>query len=205
MALGRHFRWALVPFLVARLGLADEVSISSILPISAHSCVEKCVYYSLLDDMGDALQCGTPYENECYCATETASASAANDWINNCASERCAAGDRTRDISTMRSVYGRYCMGAGFTQDQMTEWYTSEVETTATSDSDESTTVSEGDDEETTAAEPNSTDNSVPASTTTSVTLVTQTTDSEDAGTQSQSEWLLLWAMAVPVMVVQLL
>jgi hypothetical protein len=145
--------------------------------------------------MGNALQCGDPYENECYCATESASASVANDWINNCASDRCAAGDRTRDVSTMRSVYGKYCMGAGFTQDQMTEWYTSEVETTPTAASDEPTT----------AAEPSSSDNSGPASTTISVTVVTQTTDSEDAGTQSQSEWLLLWAMAVPVVVVQLL
>ncbi|KAM6505261.1 hypothetical protein FSOLCH5_014494 [Fusarium solani] len=120
-------------------------------------------------DIGTALACGTPYKNDCYCTTASASASAVSAvsaFIDDCASEGCFAGDRTRDISSVRSIYAAYCIGAGGSQPVVSEWYTTAEE-------------SVDEDGATATAEPSETEDSGPAVTTSDVTLVTHTTESE--------------------------
>lgn len=182
---------------------AATVTLSNEIDGSAHSCISKCLQYGYLDDMGDALACGTPYENECYCATAEKSASAAGAWMIKCASSRCAAGDFTRDLSSMESYYGSYCMAAGFTQPGATDWYTPAEQTEAP----ESTSA-----EEKTTAKPSQTaDRDEPKETadsdepdrTTRFTIVTQTTEPNGA-TRSRSKFLLLSVM-VPLLLLQVL
>ncbi|KAL6855515.1 hypothetical protein ACO1O0_006664 [Amphichorda felina] len=122
-----YYHCLLVLFLASPLALAQRtVSIDDDIPSNAHSCIDDCLIrpYHSDPDLGEALQCGDPYEDECYCATITASASAASRHINECASSHCAPGDLTRDISSMRGIYASYCIGAGFTQPIVSAWYT---------------------------------------------------------------------------------
>ena len=189
-------RRRLLPVLLAisHLSLAQTtVSIKNDIPSSGHHCVSSCIYYpALMTDIGSALACGWPYENECFCATATASASAVSKHINSCASEWCYAGDVNRDISSMQSVYAGYCMDAGFTQPIVSEWYT-----TASSEEEEEESATS------TAAEPSGTTDPGPAETTTRLTLVTQTTD--DGAAVTRGELFLLGAVLVPAVVLQLL
>ncbi|KAF4977788.1 hypothetical protein FZEAL_5754 [Fusarium zealandicum] len=148
----------------------ESVSIESNLDNAGHTCISKCLYYTLIDDMGSAMGCGNPYDNRCYCATETESASNAGAWMSKCASS-CSAGDRSRDLSSMQSHYASYCMAAGFTQPGATRWY-NPAEATEEPSSDEDDRVSDSTD-----AEPSRTVDSGAAETTTQMTIVTQTTE----------------------------
>ncbi|KAI9162922.1 benzoate 4-monooxygenase cytochrome P450 [Paramyrothecium foliicola] len=113
------------------LKLHDTVyeDIKSSIPSDGHNCLQQCIFSpGVYEDIGTALACGRPVENECYCATPTALATVARDWIDSRASSRCAAGDLEWDITSMRSIYARYCINAGFTQPIVSEWYTTQEE-----------------------------------------------------------------------------
>lgn len=137
-----------------------------------HSCVQYCLgrWPNLYDNIGGALQCGTPFYNECYCATAAASASKATSFLESCASASCNAGDLTVDLSAMESNYASYCMDNGFTQPGATNWYNPGAATRT--------------------PQPGSTDTG-PASTTTRFSVVTQTTtsDSESGADSSSQPW----------------
>ncbi|KAF7542926.1 hypothetical protein G7Z17_g11163 [Cylindrodendrum hubeiense] len=162
---------------------AETVSISAAID-EGHDCISQCLYYTLVSDMGEAMGCDNPYENNCYCATQAASATIADDWMSKCASSKCGKGDLTLDLSSMQSIYGSYCMGAGFTQPGATNWYnpaeaTTEPEPSSTGSSDSS---SESDSVD---AEPSSTVDSGSVATTTQLTIVTQTTEGGAGATKS--------------------
>ncbi|KAM0432330.1 hypothetical protein ACHAPT_004871 [Fusarium lateritium] len=147
----------------------ESVTISRELDNVVHTCVSKCLYYTILSDMGTAMGCDDPYDNNCYCATASASASQADAWMSKCASNTCSAGDRSRDLSSMQSIYASYCMGAGYTQPGATNWY-NPAEATEESSSDDA-------DNDSSNAEPSKTVDSGSVETTTRMTIVTQTTE----------------------------
>jgi hypothetical protein len=193
---------SLIPFLPLVLG-QNLVSISSEIPSNGHDCIKECVYYpGIYSDIATALDCARPVENECYCAEASASASAASGWINRCASSRCAGGDLTRDISSMRSIYAGYCNRAGFTQPIISEWFTTEAEDPKpTSDSNGGDSSGDGGSRTTDG-------DSLPAATSTRLTSVTQTTTDSGAGAgarRSTGELVFLAAIVVPAVVLQLL
>lgn len=208
MATLTSLRHVLSLILLSPLALAQTVTIDDDIPLKGHNCIKYCLDDRVYTDVGDALACGAPYENDCYCATATASASVASAFINKCASESCSAGDLTQDISTMRGIYASYCIGAGFTQPIVSEWITTadepEDEADATSTAEPSETEDSGPAETTTDVTP-TTEDSDSAETTTRVTVVTQTTEPEGGATGSRGELFLLGAIAVPAMVLQLL
>ena len=212
------------------------VSIDKKIPTNAHACIDDCLMrpYHSDPDIGAALQCGDPYEDECYCATVTASASVASRHINECASSHCAAGDMTRDISSMRAIYASYCIAAGFTQPIVSAWYTAgdgpddsapettAAEATTTSEEDKPTSTStsktafketsnkdEGGDNGDDDVDPD--DFAAPfraspgGDQTTEVTLVTSTNEPEDdEDAASRGELFLLGAVVVPAAAVVL-
>ncbi|KAI1053918.1 hypothetical protein LB507_007327, partial [Fusarium sp. FIESC RH6] len=99
--------------LLASLPLAlaaefESVSISSNLDNVGHTCISKCLYYTVVSDMGKAMGCDSPYENNCYCATAAASVSQADAFMSKCVTSRCSAGDRARDLTSMQSYYASY-------------------------------------------------------------------------------------------------
>jgi hypothetical protein len=160
-----------------------------------HSCVPRCLgdNPSFYDNIGDALECGRPFYNNCYCATAAASASKATSFLASCASQSCSAGDLTVDLSAMESKYASYCMENGFTQPGATAWYNPDA--TETRDPVPGSTE---------AIDPG------PASTTTRVSVVTQTTTSDsDSGADSSSQpWgkcLLPLAVVVAALLLQVL
>lgn len=176
------------------LSLTASVTIDNDVPYEAHDCVEICLdsqgSFQNEDDIGHILECGSPYNEACYCATESASASAVSNFINDCASKRCAKGDMTRDISTIRSIYASYCSQAGFTQPLVSEWYTN---------------AGGPDETATSTAEPSQTQESGAAGTITDTTLVTQTAASEDGATGSRGEFLLAAVLVPAAVMLQLL
>lgn len=178
---------------------AETVTISAVLDDSGHECISKCLFYTLVTDMGVAMGCDDPYENNCYCATAAASASVAANWMNKCASSGCGRGDLTLDLSSMQSIYGSYCMGAGFTQPGATNWY-NPAETTA--ESEPSATDSSNSDSA--DAQASNTDDSGSVQTTTQVTIVTQTTEGGAGATKSMGKFMLLMA-TVPLLLLQVL
>jgi hypothetical protein len=100
----------------------ETVSILSQYPSNQHGCVTRCIYTYYASDIGNALKCGSPYDNNCFCNTAPASASAASSWLTACGSSSCSAGDLTADLTSMHSIYASYCMNAGFTQPGATDW-----------------------------------------------------------------------------------
>ena len=158
------------------------VSIDSLFPPNQHSCVIGCIFQCYQICLPDALSCAYPVANDCFCATASASASVATSWIAACGSSRCAACDLSDDLTSMHSIYASYCLGAGYTQPGVTDWYNP---TTAT-------------------ANPGNTATSGPASTTTQQTVVTQNAPSigGSAATQPQGKFLLSLA-TVPLILLQ--
>ena len=190
--------FVLLSFLLSLARAQNLLSIGSNIPDRGHGCLSKCIFYpGVYNDIATTLRCATPVENECYCATETASASAVSAWIDKCAKSQCAAGDLNRDVTSMRSIYAGYCMAAGFTQPIVSEWHTTE-EDTSTADNDESKT----------AAEPSRTDEGGAPVTSTRHTVVTKTADSGPPGSgaiRSTGELSFLGAVGVLAVVLQLL
>lgn len=174
----------------------ESVTISSYLDNVGHDCISECLFYTVIPDMGRGMGCADPYENNCYCATAAASASKADNFMSKCATSRCSAGDRSRDLTSMQSYYASYCMGAGFTQPGATKWYNpaeaTEEPTAEASESDQG-----GSD-----ARPSRTANSGGGATSTHMTIVTQT--AEDGASRTQGKFLLLMVM-VPLVLLQVL
>ncbi|KAK3988842.1 hypothetical protein QBC44DRAFT_397404 [Cladorrhinum sp. PSN332] len=96
--------------------------VGAIKPLGGHKCLEHCLWGSLWN-MGWAMSCASPTLNNCYCATSSGAEATASNWISSCATENCAAGDRTGDISSMQSIYAQYCINAGLTQSGATKWF----------------------------------------------------------------------------------
>ncbi|KAM0347764.1 hypothetical protein ACHAPU_004779 [Fusarium lateritium] len=156
----------------------ESVTISENLRNVAHTCISKCLHYTVFFDMGRAMGCDDPYDNNCYCATAVASASKADGFMSKCATSLCSAGDRSRDLTSMQSFYGSYCMGAGFTQPGATEWFNpAEATDEPTADVSESNRGSSD-------ARPSRTANSGGDATSTHMTIVTQT--AEDGASRTQ-------------------
>ncbi|KAH7164718.1 hypothetical protein DER46DRAFT_576050 [Fusarium sp. MPI-SDFR-AT-0072] len=156
----------------------ESVTISANLDNVGHTCISKCLYYTLLSDMGRAMGCDDPYDNNCYCATAAASANKADGFMSKCATSLCSAGDRSRDLTSMQSYYASYCMGAGFTQPGATEWY-NPAEATEEPTNEPTAESSGGSD-----ARPSRTANSGGDATSTHMTIVTQT--AEDGASRTQ-------------------
>ncbi|KAH8881059.1 hypothetical protein GQ53DRAFT_519772 [Thozetella sp. PMI_491] len=145
----------------------ETVSINGLFPSGQHACATACVYTvnAFATDVGIALSCGSPYDNNCFCATEAASASKASAFLLSCATSKCSAGDRSQDLTAMHSFYASYCMNAGYTQPGATDWYTAESGPTPA---------------------PGQTTSNGPTQTTTQLTVVTHTTPSSAVATQPQ-------------------
>ncbi|KAH7204435.1 hypothetical protein DER44DRAFT_811729 [Fusarium oxysporum] len=156
----------------------ESVTISANLDNVGHTCISKCLYYTLLSDMGRAMGCDDPYDNNCYCATAAASANKADGFMSKCATSLCSAGDRSRDLTSMQSYYASYCMGAGFTQPGATEWYNPAE---ATEEPTNEPTAESGGGSN---ARPSRTANSGGDGTSTHMTIVTQT--AEDGASRTQ-------------------
>ncbi|KLO89034.1 uncharacterized protein LW93_12454 [Fusarium fujikuroi] len=156
----------------------ESVTISANLDNVGHTCISKCLYYTVLSDMGRAMGCDDPYDNNCYCATAAASANKADGFMSKCATSLCSAGDRSRDLTSMQSYYASYCMGAGFTQPGATEWYNPAESTEEPTN--EPTAESSGDSD----AKPSRTAKSGGDATSTHMTIVTQT--AEDGASRTQ-------------------
>ncbi|KAF5648130.1 uncharacterized protein FTJAE_1344 [Fusarium tjaetaba] len=174
----------------------ESVTISANLDNVGHTCISKCLYYTVLSDMGRAMGCDDPYDNNCYCATAAASANKADGFMSKCATSLCSAGDRSRDLTSMQSYYASYCMGAGFTQPGATEWY-NPAEATEEPTNEPTAESSGGSD-----ARPSRTANSGGDATSTHMTIVTQT--AEDGASRTQGKFLLLMVM-VPLLLLQVL
>jgi hypothetical protein len=175
--------WLLtLPWLLSHFGGASaDITTVSLAYSYPHDCVNKCLTTSAFVVpaiwMGEAQGCGLPMVNDCYCRTDSHAASVATSFVSDCVSQSCAAGDRSDDLSAMKSIYASYCMGAGFTQPGMTDWYNP---ATATTSQTSSSSASPGSNAGNTVVGS--------TSTTTEVTLVTQTTTgqpSSNAGTTS--------------------
>ncbi|KAF4467939.1 hypothetical protein FALBO_5173 [Fusarium albosuccineum] len=165
------FRFVLLFLPFAFVAGFESVTISEELQNVGHRCVSKCLYYTYATDMGRAMNCDAPYDNNCYCATEAASFTNAEEHISKCASTECSAGDRGRDLTSMQSIYASYCMAAGLTQAGATKWYNPAEAT------EEPTEDSSSSDDDTSNAEPSRTADSGAGETVTDMTVVTQTTE----------------------------
>ncbi|KAF4993196.1 hypothetical protein FGRMN_6681 [Fusarium graminum] len=104
--------------------ISQTVSIFQQIPGTVDQCVRPCLFRpnNPNADVGDVLECVTPYRVDCYCAT--GKAKMVSEHIDSCAQASCSRGDETQDAETMRSYYASYCMKNGYTVDAMEEWYT---------------------------------------------------------------------------------
>jgi len=154
------------------------VSINTLFPGNQHACVTRCIYGNYYGDVGSVLSCGSPYANDCFCNTISASAAAATSFLEACGSSSCAAGDLSDDVNSMLSIYASYCEGAGFTQPGATLYYNTATQTARPG--------------------PTPTTGTGATLTTTQETVVTQTAASSTGGlsaTPPQGKFLLLLAM----------
>ncbi|EGX88932.1 Transmembrane protein SKG6 [Cordyceps militaris CM01] len=164
--------------------LGASASITSVIPNQAHQCIRLCAWYNYQGNLPLALGCGDPYENDCYCPTATESVSKASVAIEKCVSSRCAAGDLTRDLTSLRSIYAGYCKDAGYTQDAGVLGYTVAASTSSSS-SEAASPSSAATTGQKTDSQPSKTGGQ-DVSTTTQKTTVTQTRASGADGTGSQ-------------------
>ncbi|KAM3552351.1 hypothetical protein MY1884_004803 [Beauveria asiatica] len=167
--------------LAALVGLANPVlgasaSITSVIPNQAHQCIRLCAWFNYQGNLPLALGCADPYENDCYCPTATESVSKASVAIEKCLSSRCAAGDYTRDLSSMKSIYAGYCKDAGYSQDAGVLGYKAADPTSSTASDSVSSTSAPTTGQKTDSSQ---------ASKTTQKTIVTQTKASGADGTSS--------------------
>lgn len=194
----------LVLFLIPELCLAQTVTITKDIPSDAHKCVRYCLIYpGFQDDLGGALACGIPYKNDCYCATEVASASKASSWIERCAKEQCLVGDLNKDRTSMQNIYAGYCKDAGLPQpspQSVSATATATSKTLEVSSWPPSTSLNSSDG----GTQPSKTDNTGSASVaTTQTTVVTQTKASSAGVGIIPQGMLLLLGMAVSLLLVQ--
>ncbi|KAF3170849.1 hypothetical protein TWF751_006675 [Orbilia oligospora] len=110
-------------FLVARSGAQVPTAGVSIVSDSdyetARPCIQTCLWYngglgrggnSGFEDVDKALGCGQSPINACYCSDRlTASATS---YFSTCISDLCTAITDPADLSSVLSIYGRYCSTA---------------------------------------------------------------------------------------------
>ncbi|KAJ3531691.1 hypothetical protein NM208_g8767 [Fusarium decemcellulare] len=114
---------------LATPSLCQTVRIFREIPGDVDQCVRPCLYRpdNPNADLGTVLDCGVPYKEECYCATDSNKAKLVSEHIDSCAQASCSEGSESQDAETMRSYYASYCMGNGYAADLMEEWYTGTV------------------------------------------------------------------------------
>lgn len=169
-------------------------SIGSSIPRQAHMCVSVCAWYNYVGNLPEALGCADPYENDCYCPTASASVSKAGVALERCASSRCASGDFTRDLASLKSMYYGYCKDAGYSQDAAVLGYTGAPTnpTPVSSDKGASSTTPSAGQKSDSSSQPSKTQGNSGASTTTQKTVITQTKTGGADGSGTQGMLLLL-------------
>lgn len=122
--------------------LSQTVTIKKDIPIREHDCIEDCLFrpYNRDIDVGDALECAPPYQEDCYCPSDDSQAEIVSRHLDSCANEHCSRGDLSQDVDKMRAHYATYCVEKGYTADLVDEWY-SALETAVSSTSEEETTT----------------------------------------------------------------
>lgn len=179
----------------ASAGFCATASFTSIIPRSAHSCIYSCAWSNYQSDhVGAVLGCGQPFENECYCPTATVSVSKAGIALQKCASSRCASGDYTRDLASMKSLYAGYCKDAGYSQEAAALGYSAAPTnpTPSISDDGASSTPPSAGQKSDSGSQPSKTAGNAGASTTTIKTLITQTKTGGADGSGTQGMLLFL-------------
>lgn len=124
-----------IVFLIAATQtLSQTVRIFGEIPGDVGQCIRPCLFRpnNANPDVGDVLDCGYPYKEDCYCATDKKKAKLVSEHIDNCAQASCSMGAESQDAQTMRSYYASYCMVNGYSADVMTDWYTGTVVEEAT-------------------------------------------------------------------------
>ncbi|KAG7410919.1 hypothetical protein DER46DRAFT_616372 [Fusarium sp. MPI-SDFR-AT-0072] len=111
---------------LATQSLSQTVNIFRKIPSDVEQCIRPCLFRpnNANADVGSALNCGAPYQEECYCATDSDNAKAVSKHIDSCAQASCSNGQESQDAETMRHYYASYCMGNGYSADAVEEWYT---------------------------------------------------------------------------------
>lgn len=78
-------------------------------------CVQKCVFgfpYGGDNGVNQALDCGWPVLNNCYCATSATST--ASSFLTSCVDNSCSRGDLPQAVTVAVSFYDSYCVEAGY-------------------------------------------------------------------------------------------
>ena len=95
------------------LALATLVSIRSEPAFKAmRECARDCLVWNGSIDLIGELGCVYPYQNECLCRTDLASA--ASKHLSTCGETYCTVGPPSGDISTAIGLYNSYCIANGF-------------------------------------------------------------------------------------------
>ncbi|KAF5254440.1 hypothetical protein FANTH_698 [Fusarium anthophilum] len=96
------------------------------IPSDVDQCIRPCLFRpnNANADVGSALNCDIPYQEKCYCATDSDNAKAVSKHIDSCAQASCSNGQEPQDAETMRHYYASYCMGNGYSAEAIEEWYT---------------------------------------------------------------------------------
>ncbi|KAF5606230.1 uncharacterized protein FSUBG_6247 [Fusarium subglutinans] len=104
----------------------QTVNIFRKIPSDVDQCIRPCLFRpnNANADVGSALNCGAPYQEKCYCATDSDNAKAVSKHIDSCAQASCSNGQESQDAETMRHYYASYCMENGYSAEAMGEWYT---------------------------------------------------------------------------------
>jgi hypothetical protein len=112
--------------ILATQSLSQTVNIFREIPSDIDQCIRPCLFRpnNANADLGSALNCGAPYQEKCYCATDSGKAKAVSKHIDSCAQASCSNGQESQDAETMRHYYASYCMGNGYSAEAMEEWYT---------------------------------------------------------------------------------
>ena len=96
-----------------QLALATVVSIRDEPAFKAmRECARDCLVWNGSIDLIGELGCVYPYQNECLCRPDLASA--ASKHLSTCGSAYCTVGPASVDISTAIGLYNSYCVANGF-------------------------------------------------------------------------------------------
>jgi hypothetical protein len=96
-----------------QLALATVVSIRDGPAFKAmRECARGCLVWNGSIDLIGELGCVYPYQNECLCRPDLASA--ASKHLSTCGSAYCTVGPASVDISTAIGLYNSYCVANGF-------------------------------------------------------------------------------------------
>ncbi|KAK0638940.1 hypothetical protein B0T16DRAFT_462661 [Cercophora newfieldiana] len=96
-----------------QLALATVVSIRDEPAFKAmRECARDCLVWNGSIDLIGELGCVYPYQNECLCRPDLASA--ASKHLSTCGSTYCTVGPASGDISTAIGLYNSYCVANGF-------------------------------------------------------------------------------------------